>query len=523
MIVSGSRLVSRAALLRASAVLLLLLLSPSVLAAAPRSGLPPTVRSALRSAGIAPDSAALFVQQLGAPSPAVAYNVSRPMNPASTIKLVTTLAALELLGPSYTWKTDFYADGALQGDTLGGDLIMRGTGDPKLTLENFWLMLRALRGRGLREIRGDLVLDRSYFAAADHDPASFDKEPARPYNVGPDALLVNYKSIRFHFVPEPERRIVQIIPEPALAQLQLTTSVAFSDEPCGSDWRARLKGEFQSNDASARANFTGTYPAACGENTWNVAMLSHSSYVWGLFRQLWTELGGAFKGGVRDGRAVATDKLLYTAESPPLAEVVRDMNKFSNNVMARQVFLALSAEMLKMPASTERSVQVIRSWLSQKNLRASSLVLENGSGLSRNERISAAVMGELLLNAWESPVMPEFVASLPLVAYDGTMRKRLRLDSVAGQAHIKTGSLSGVRAVAGYVLDREGRRFVVVFFVNHPNAAAAEPAQDALLRWVYEEAAPSLRGRAQRSNAEAEPPDMPSTPREPADDAEEAQ
>jgi D-alanyl-D-alanine carboxypeptidase/D-alanyl-D-alanine-endopeptidase (penicillin-binding protein 4) len=437
------------------------------------------------------------------------------MNPASTIKLVTTLAALELLGPSYTWKTEVYINGTLKGDTLDGDLIVRGTGDPKLTLENFWLMLRALRARGLREIRGDLVLDRSYFAPAGHDPSRFDNEPARPYNVGPDALLVNYKSIRFHFVPDLERKTVQVIPEPPLAQVQLKTSVALSDDACG-DWRAKIKGEFQSNDASARANFSGTYPAACGENTWNVAMLSHTSYVWGLFRQLWEEMGGSFKGGVRDGSPTPTDRLFYTAESPPLAEVVRDMNKFSNNVMARQLFLSLSAEVLKLPASTERSVQVIESWLAQKGLRAPNLVLENGSGLSRNERISAGAMGELLVNAWKSPVMAELVASLPLVAYDGTMRKRLRQENVAGQAHIKTGSLSGVRALAGYVLDRDARRYVVVFFINHPNAVAAEPAQDALLRWVYEDVAPKQRGPDMRDTAASERPGLPGVQREPA-------
>jgi D-alanyl-D-alanine carboxypeptidase/D-alanyl-D-alanine-endopeptidase (penicillin-binding protein 4) len=450
--------------------------------------LPPPVQAALRSARIPADGTAAYIHELGAATPVLAHNASRAMNPASTIKLVTTYAALDLLGPSFTWKTEVYANGPMQSDVLEGDLILRGTGDPKLTLENFWLMLRALRTRGLREIRGDLVLDRGYFDAADHQPGKFDNEPARPYNVGPDALLVNYKAIRFHFVPDPERKVVQVIAEPRPAQLELRSSLGLSDGPCR-DWRARLKGEFQSNDASARANFSGIYPLACGENTWNVAMLSHPSYVWGVFRELWEELGGSFKGGVRDGSPGPAARLLYTAESPSLSEVARDMNKFSNNVMARQVFLTLSAETLKLPASAERSAQVVQSWLAQKGVDAPGFVLENGSGLSRNERISAATLGALLIKAWHSAVMAEFMASMPLVAYDGTMRKRLRSESVAGHAHIKTGSLSGVRSLAGYVLNRDGKRFAVVFFINHPNAAAGEPAQDALLRWIYENGA----------------------------------
>jgi serine-type D-Ala-D-Ala carboxypeptidase/endopeptidase (penicillin-binding protein 4) len=375
---------------------------------------------------------------------------------------------------------------------------LRGGGDPKLTLESFWLLLRALRARGLREIRGDLVLDRGYFEAIEYDPGKFDKEPARAYNVGPDALLVNFKAIRFHFVPDPERKQVQVIPEPHPAQLEVSASVALSDGACG-DWRARLKGAFESNDASARATFSGSYPAACGESTWNVALLSHPSYVWGVFRELWEELGGTFKGGARDGALPPGARLLYTAESPSLPEVVRDMNKFSNNVMARQVFLTLSSETLKVPGNDQRSAEVVRAWLGRKGLSGDELVVENGAGLSRNDRIGAATLGALLVDAWHSPVMAEFTASMPLVAYDGTMRRRLRTANVAGQAHIKTGSLAGVRALAGYVLARDGGRFAVVFFINHSNAGAGEPAQDALLRWVYENGARSGRGpRAMR-------------------------
>jgi serine-type D-Ala-D-Ala carboxypeptidase/endopeptidase (penicillin-binding protein 4) len=450
--------------------------------------LPLVVRSALAAAGIPAASTALYVQDVGARVPALARNAGLPMNPASTIKLVTTYAALDLLGPAFTWKTEVYAAGPIRGDVLDGDLVLRGGGDPKLTLENFWLLLRALRQRGLREIRGDLVLDRGYFEQAEHDPGKFDNEPVRAYNVGPDALLVNFKAIRFHFVPDPERKSVRVIPEPHPAQLEVHASIALSDGPCN-DWRARLRGDFESNEMSARASFSGSYPEACGENVWNVALLSHASYVWGLFRELWEELGGSFKGGVRDGTVPPGARPLYIGESPPLSEVVRDINKFSNNVMARQVFLTLSAERLALPASEQRSEAVVRAWLAGKGIAAPELVLENGAGLSRNDRISAATLGRLLIDAWHSPVMSELAASMPLVASDGTMRRRLRNASVAGQAHIKTGSLAGVRALAGYVLARDGRRYAVVFFINHPNAAAGEAAQDALLRWVYENGA----------------------------------
>jgi D-alanyl-D-alanine carboxypeptidase/D-alanyl-D-alanine-endopeptidase (penicillin-binding protein 4) len=153
--------------------------------------------------------------------------------------------------------------------------------------------------------------------------------------------------------------------------------------------------------------------------------------------------------------------------------------------MARQLFLTLGMESGKRPAAAEDADAAIRAWLDNRGIAIPELVLENGSGLSRRERISAEGLGRVLQAAWKSAVMPELIASLPVTATDGTMKRRLKQNGVAGQAHIKTGSLEGVRAIAGYVLDRNGRRWTVVFFVNHANAAGAQAAQDALLEWVY--------------------------------------
>jgi D-alanyl-D-alanine carboxypeptidase/D-alanyl-D-alanine-endopeptidase (penicillin-binding protein 4) len=447
--------------------------------------LPAPVEQALKRAHIPLSAVAAYVQDVDGGRPLVALNAAQPMNPASTMKLVTTYAALELLGPAYTWKTEAYAGGTWQGDALQGDLILKGYGDPKLTLEHFWLLLRKLRALGLREIRGDLVLDRSYFEAAEFDPAKFDAEPLRAYNVGPDALLLNFKAVRFQFVPDPERKTVSVVAEPKPAGLAFTAAVRSADGPCG-DWRAGIRAEFQSNGGTAKASFTGSMPASCGEHYWNASLLSQPNYVYGVFRQLWEESGGTITGSWKDGLAPADAKLLATGESASNAELVRDINKFSNNVMARQLFLTLGAEMLKLPGRSDRSAQVVQSWLAEKKLDFPELVLENGSGLSRQERISAGHMGRLLLEAWRSSVMPELMSSLPLVAYDGTMRRRLRFESIAGQAHIKTGSLADARTLAGYVLDKNGLRHVVVLFINHANAAAGQPAQDALLQWVYE-------------------------------------
>jgi D-alanyl-D-alanine carboxypeptidase/D-alanyl-D-alanine-endopeptidase (penicillin-binding protein 4) len=447
--------------------------------------LPPPVAQALQRAGIPESSVGIYVQDVTAGRPLLALGGERALNPASTIKLLTTYAALDWLGPAYQWTTEIYTAGTLQGDVLIGDLIIKGYGDPRLTLENFWLMLRGLRARGVREIRGDLVLDRGYFAAAaDSDPAGFDNEPTRPYNTPPDALLVNFKAVRLQFVPDPERRVLKIIAEPALPQVQVLNNIVLDNGPCG-DWVGRLKLTALGDAAAARLLFSGNYSVSCGEKTRNYSVLGHPQYVHGLFTMLWRELGGTFAGGVRDAETPAGARLLLAHQTQTLAEIVRDINKFSNNVMARQLYLALGAIAFDAPANGEKSARAITQWLASRRLAFPELVLENGSGLSRIERLSAKSMAQLLLNAHRSAVMPELVASLPLVAVDGTMKKRLSGAEVAGQAHIKTGALSGVRAIAGYVLDAKGRTMVVVCLVNHARAPGAQAAQDALLKWVY--------------------------------------
>jgi D-alanyl-D-alanine carboxypeptidase/D-alanyl-D-alanine-endopeptidase (penicillin-binding protein 4) len=449
------------------------------------AALPEPIARALAQAGIPESAAAFYVHEIGARRPLLSVGAERPLNPASSIKLLTTYAALELLGPAYVWVTDAFAAGALKDGVLEGDLVIRGQGDPKLTIENFWLLLRNLRGRGLREIRGNLVLDRGFFEGGFHDPSRFDDEPTRPYNTGPDALLVNFKAVRLQFIPNGESRTVRIVAEPVLPQVQIVNNLTLDpDRPCG-DWVSRLRLDAEGNATMARLAFNGVYSASCGERDRNYSVLGHRQYVVGLFRELWRELGGTFAGSVRDGTVEVDAQPIASLQSAALAEVVRDINKYSNNVMARQLYLTLGAVGAGAPGTVEKTDRVIREWLAGKKLAFPELVLENGSGLSRAERISAKNLGLLLLTAFRSPVMPELIASLPLTAVDGTMKKRLAGANVAGQAHIKTGSLSGVRSVGGYVLDSKGRRVVVVSIINHVNAFNAQPVQDALLSWAY--------------------------------------
>lgn len=467
------------------------------------SELPSSVSQALGRAAVPQSAIGVYVHEIGAATPLIALNASRAMNPASVMKLVTTFAGLEMLGPAYTWKTELYADGVINGDVLQGDLVIKGYGDPKLNLENFWLLTRRLRQTGLREITGDLVVDNSYFDVTPGDPAAFDGKPYRVYNVFPEAVMVNYKTLALRFVPQSGSRAVRVVIDPIPDLLDLTNNLKLTSDKCDG-WRDALSAEIQgnfTNGSRASVALNGTYSSDCGEKNLHLSLHDSLSYTFSLFRQLWIEQGGVFRGKVRPGTASKEQFPLETYESPPLSEIVRDINKFSNNIAARQLYLALGSRRQSrtelapglssgtppdLPATLARSDAAMRQWLTSRDLNFPELVIENGSGLSRTERISAGHIGKLLLRAFQSPVMPEFISSLPITGIDGTMKKRLEGTAAARQAHIKTGLLEGARTMAGYMLDKAGRRIVVVFFVNHPKSGDAQPAMDALLQWVYE-------------------------------------
>ncbi|WP_374326822.1 D-alanyl-D-alanine carboxypeptidase/D-alanyl-D-alanine-endopeptidase [Azonexus sp.] len=455
--------------------LVLLLLSP--IAAAQ---LPPTVAQALQAAGIRDSGVAVVVQPLDSAAPLLAHNAEALMNPASVMKLLTTYAALDLLGPAHVWQTDALVERAPTAGVLAGNLYLRGSGDPKLSSDQLWFLLRQLRVRGIERISGDIVLDRSAFAPVAFDPAAFDNKPQRAYNVGPDALLLDFQALRFTLQPDIARP--RILLESPSADLIVDNGLRTSAGPCPGDWRDRIQLSVKPEGGGRRLEVRGSYAKQCGERALNLAPLSADAHADGLLRALWRELGGRLDGRVRNGRTPAGAIPFARQESAPLADLVRDINKYSNNVMARQVFLSLGND--GAPASAEQARRRVAAWLGTRGLDFPGLVLDNGAGLSRQERISASQLNQLLLDAWRSPLMPEFIASLPLAGVDGTMKKRLNGSPVAGRAHIKTGTLDGVRSAAGYALDASGRRYALSFLINDPQAQEGGAAIDALLDWV---------------------------------------
>jgi serine-type D-Ala-D-Ala carboxypeptidase/endopeptidase (penicillin-binding protein 4) len=412
-------------------------------------------------------------------------NGDTPRSPASTIKLITTFAALDVLGPAYIWQTQALLRGELRGGVLNGDLVLKGGGDPYLTLERWWSFVQMLRAKGLKTIRGDIVVDHTAFALAPEDPGAFDGRPHRAYNVAPDALMVNFQSIEFKLVPNAAARKVEIVAIPAPVNLAIDNRIGFAGGRCAAA-AARVDFEVPSTDWD-RVVFAGGLSGECTERSITRVLLKAPTYAFGTFVELWRQSGGDFSGNLRIEPAPADAQPFAAFDSLSLGEVVRLINKFSNNLMARHVFLTLGEERFGAPATLEKGAQAIADWAHARGLALSDMVIDNGSGLSRITRISALEMAGVLRAAYRSRYAPEFVASLPLAGIDGTLKSRM-LATSAGSVRLKTGTLDGVSGVAGYVTSAAGKTYVLVSLVNDPlsDYGASAPVHAALVAWIQE-------------------------------------
>ena len=474
--------------------------------------LPPVVRVELERGNIPLNAVAVWVQPVDARQPTLAFNAGRPMNPASVMKVVTTYAALELLGPEKTWTTRIMTGEAYHDPGIPiGNLYLVGDGDPVLTYERLWRLMRRFRSLGYSIIGGDIVLDHSALVLPEHDPYAFDGRGLRPYNSGGSGLLIHFNTQELALFPTSQPGgPVKVVAEPPLSGLEIDNQLVSSSSSCDV-WYRDLEAETikgSPKDGKRRMVLTGSLPISCGPRVLGTSPFVPSDYGVAMVKSLWWELGGTVRGKVRNGVTPADANLLIYDESVPLGEIVRTMNKWSSNVIARQLLAQVGRASLGSAAGGNTSTDMVaagaeaaRRSMIQAGIDVSGLEIDNGSGLSRNARIRADSLGALLISAWQRPWMPDFIASLPVAGRDGTARRRLDGSPASGYAHLKTGSINDVRSIAGYVHDRNGRRHAVVMMVNHPEAGNSRKAQDALIEWVWS-------GMAEAEEPPALPRDM---------------
>ncbi|HEY2782691.1 MAG TPA: D-alanyl-D-alanine carboxypeptidase/D-alanyl-D-alanine-endopeptidase [Steroidobacteraceae bacterium] len=407
----------------------------------------------------------------------MSHNPDTPRSPASTIKTVTTFAALDMLGPAFIWQTRAW--------THDGDLFLQGGGDPYMTLERWWSFVQGVRAQGLKSITGDIVIDNTAFSLANEDPGAFDGRPNRSYNVLPDALMVNFQSIDFRLAADADTHRVEISASPAPVNLDIENHIRYAPGRCsGSAARVDFKVASSQWD---RVIFSGALSPHCAERTFARVLLQPATYAFGTFVELWRESGGEFSGRLRIAATPADAKALYSFDSLSLAEIVRLTNKHSNNLMARHLLLTLGKERFGDPGTVEKGVAAITEWSRERGFDLSGVDIDNGSGLSRSTHITALQMARILSAAYHSRFAPEYLASFPLAGMDGTLRSRMKA-APAGSVRLKTGHLNGVSGVAGFVATPAGKTYVLVSLVNNVRAdfGAAEPLHAALAAWILD-------------------------------------
>lgn len=478
--------------------------------------LPAPVMDVLRATQIPEDAVSALV--LRDDKTILSHLADHPMQPASTMKLVTTLISLERLGPVFRGRTELRTDGEIDGSVLKGDLYLRGGADADFTGEALETMLRALRYQGIRKIQGHLVVDRQLFnpARLDLNVPPFDESPEAYYNVIPDAAMINKNMLQLDLRSTSGK--LKLAVQPELPGVTIASDMKLVDADCAK-WDEGWKTPEVIPQAGGRIKVMlhGTFPKNCAASE-TINVIDRQAYLDRLFRATWKRLGGSIQGETTEGGTPAATKLLAEHVARALPEIVRDTNKPSDNTLARTLFLSLGAleadpllgshpqaDATAAGAGTEaqpntlaRADQAVRRWMREHGIDDTGLVLENGSGLSRTERITPIQMGGLLQAGLRSNWAPEFLASMPIVAVDGTMRRRLHDSPAAGRARMKTGTLRNVTAIAGYVPDASGRQCVVVAMVNSElvGNGHGRAVLDALVDWVARLNAPQLPGQA---------------------------
>lgn len=458
-------------------------LALAVAGASAQTTMPPEVARAWAQAKLPDSSLSLVIQEIGGPR-LVDINGGQLRNPASVMKLVTTYAAISQLGPEYVWRTDFLTLGGRLADAQGvlaGPLYLKAGGDPLLMLQDLWRLMRDLRLRGIREI-SDVVIDRSLFADVTIDPAAFDGAADRPYNASPDTFMVGLGAVRLVFTPDPATRSWRSFVDPPIPGIQVEGNIEWSDAKCPG--APAVSTETTLSGGNVRFRVTGKVAASCGEFDIFRLAFSQQEFAARVLRAMWQDLGGTLTGDVKTGTIPPDAAAIASHQSPPLSEVIRLINKRSNNVMTRVLLLTLGAEAGRRPATVESSAQVASAVLARQGLEMRGMVLENGSGLSRNGVVSADSLTQMLTKAWQSPVMPEYISSLAILGVDGSLRNRLRDGANRSRAHLKTGGLRDVRSIAGYVWGVSGKRYIVVSMVNHDRAHDARAYENALIAWL---------------------------------------
>lgn len=465
--------------------------------------LPDSIAQKLPEYHLSPSQVSMMVMPIDG-LPIISHEPDTLRTPASTQKLITTAIALDMLGKDHHWFTHVYHTGVVARGVLYGDVIIKGQGDPSLSHERLKTLLSYLPAKGIRHIKGDIVVDNRAFFEVAGDVNAFDGHGQRAYNAQPNAFLVNFGTLEIDVLPSGQvydtgqmdklgKPVMAFVPTdktqvalnilPPLADFDAPNSLPAQGEACDAEPSFRL---------SAQALFVdGTARSACGRMSYWLTYPNGDVFALKAVKGLWKQIDPSFKGAVRlfqAGDIMPKTLPIISYPSRPLSAQIYDINQYSNNVMTEQVALSLPLTKGEAVSTYPKSFMLMNDWW-QTHLKSAPPVMSRASGLCRDCQVSVKAMAELLNHMAKHPEFETFKASLPIAGQTGTMARLAYRDPshpAIGRAFIKTGTLDNVTSMAGYVLDTQGRWYVAVGMINAPNAGntGAVRVLDEMLRVV---------------------------------------
>ncbi len=400
------------------------------------------------------------------------YNADKPLNPASVMKVITSSTALSLLGGSYEYKTELFTDRLTQG--TAHNLYVHGAGDPSLVEERLWRIAKDLSIRGVKRVEGDIVIDNSYFEG-DTFAGQESQANARAYNAKITALAVNFNS--FAVTASTLSGIVDAHIDPP------TDYFVFSHTIKSGGDSITIAREFKDGQEIVKASGAISLEKSKYANVIDPVQYAGTTLAW-LLKQNGIEFNGKVRSGTASGKKLITDK------SKPLCLILRDLNKFSNNFTAEMVLKTLAAENAGVPGTTENGAAILKSFLQKNGANPQEFEIHNGSGLSRDNKISARTFNQALLTAYKNNrIRSDFMASLAIAGTDGTLKNRLKSPNLIGNVKAKTGTLNDVSSLSGYLETSSGKMLAFTIIANGAGAGSGAyfGLQEKLLNALYAE------------------------------------
>jgi serine-type D-Ala-D-Ala carboxypeptidase/endopeptidase (penicillin-binding protein 4) len=419
----------------------------------------------VRAPALSPDETGISILLLPEGRPIYTRNADRPLLPASTLKVLTSTAALALLKPEFVYQTRVFADGPIDAaGVLAGNLYIQGSGAPDLVGESWWMMARRLSALGLRRVEGDLVADESYFDALRRPPGWPQPAADSWYNAPVGALSCNFNVVTVTVDPSPllgARPDLTLDPAPSYFQVLNRATTATGPTSLS------VSRSFENGQNALVVS--GAIRRGGGPIVFHRAVEDPPLYALTAFRELARSERIEIKGSLTIGTVSEKARELSSYESRPLGALVRDMNKNSNNFVAEMLVKTLAAQFVGTPGTTAAGLDVIKNYVGGLGIDTSGLRLADGSGLSDEDRVPARVLAEVLARAWSDfEIGPELVSSLPIGGADGTLDERFGGEGSRRRVRAKTGRIAGALTLAGYAANRDGRTLAFVVLANRP-------------------------------------------------------